>query len=158
MRYALIYKKAKFIDRLTDYYKRDRGRKTFPHKVVEDMIRVLFPGSKVSGRGVFKTVHRVSSRSRHLVLKTASRQSIRTDIRAYHRLPRNIRNRYFAKVYWRTDYCLLQKYGKESKIPREKLEQLKAIGKQYGLRDIRAANIMKIDGKYKIVDALPRKR
>ncbi|MFQ5843176.1 MAG: hypothetical protein ACE5I8_12165 [Thermodesulfobacteriota bacterium] len=126
--------------------------------MVEDIIRVLFPGSKFSGRGVFKTVHKVSSRSRHLVLKTASRQSIRTDIRAYNRLPRNIRNRYFAKVYWRTKYCLLQKYGKKGNIPRKRLQELKAIGRQYGLRDIRAANIMKIDGKYKIVDAIPIKR
>jgi len=72
---------------------------------------------------------------------------------AYHCLPQNIRNRYFAKIYWLTDHCLLQKYGKGNKVPEKALQKLKGIGKKYGLLDIRRANIRKVDGKFKIVDA-----
>jgi len=158
MRHARIYKKARFIDQLVDYYKQGRGRRSFPHKVVHDVVRLLFPGSELSGRGFFKTVHKVSSPARHLVLKTASSRSILWDLRVYKRLPATIRNRYFAKVYWRTKYCLLQKYGKEGKIPTDRLGQLKSIGKRYGLGDIRPVNIRKIDGRFKIVDANLRKR
>ena len=152
MRHALIHKKAELIDRFIDVYKRERKRNTFPHKEVKSLIHLLFQGSSYSGRGAFKTVHKVSSRARDLVLKTARRNAIRNDQIAYKRLPSRIRNRYFAKVYWRTKYCLLQKYGKEANVPKEKLEQLK-IANEYGLKDIRPANVRKVDGIFKIVDA-----
>lgn len=72
---------------------------------------------------------------------------------AYHNLPRNIRNRYFAKICWLTDHCLLQKYGREGRVPERVLRKLKDVGRKYGLRDIKPANIRKVDGKFKIVDA-----
>jgi len=72
---------------------------------------------------------------------------------AYHSLPKNIRNRYFAKIYWLTDHCLLQKYGRATRVPDHELRKLKSVGKEYGLRDIRPANIRKVDGRFKIVDA-----
>jgi hypothetical protein len=48
---------------------------------------------------------------------------------------------------------LLQKYGKSSKVPPERLKKLKRIAKEYGLTDVRPANVRKVDGQFKIVDA-----
>jgi hypothetical protein len=102
---------------------------------------------------VFKTAYKVSSRTRELVLKAANRRSILRDLRAYRLLPRTLRNRYFAKVYWRTKYCLLQKYGSPGPVPPAGLARLKAVGKRYGLTDVREANIRKVGGVFKLVDA-----
>ncbi len=153
IRHASIYKKAKFIDQFIDKYKSVRKRFSFPHKEVATIIHFLFPNSTYSGRGAFKTVHKVSSRARNLVLKTSQPKNIRNDERAYRRLPSNLRNRYFAKIYWRTKYCLLQKYGKRTSIPSDRLKKLKSIAKQYKLTDVRPDNVRKVDGHFKIVDA-----
>lgn len=157
MRHALINKKAKFIDKFIDEYKKVRNRTSFLHKEVAMIIHFLFPGSSYSGRGAFKTVHKVSSRARDLVLKTSNPRNIRNDERAYKRFPEKLRNRYFSKIYWRTKYCLLQKYGKGGKVPEKRMTQLKSVAKRYGLTDVRPANIRKVDGRFKIVDANIRK-
>ena len=153
MRHALIQRTARLIDQFVDAYMRARRRRTFPHKGVQEIVTLLFPGSAQRGRGAFKTVFVVRSRKRSLALKTSTSNQIMNDWLAYHSLPKNIRNRYFAKIYWLTDHCLLQKYGRESRVPTRVLTKLKDIGKQYGLRDIRPANIRKVDGRFKIVDA-----
>ncbi len=153
MRHALIHRKALLIDHFIDAYTRARRRKSFPHKAVGIVIRLLFPGSTFSGRGAFKTVHKVSSRERDLVLKTSSRKSIHHDERAYRRVPRTLRNRYFAKIYWRTKYCLLQKYGRPGRVPPDRLAKLKEVGGRYGLTDLREENIRRVEEAYKIVDA-----
>ena len=153
MRHALIRKKAVFIDQFVDNYRRIRKRKTFPHREVAVIIQLLFPGASYSGRGAFKTVHKVSTRAKDLVLKTSNRTNIQNDERAYKRIPQNIRNRYFAKVYWRTKYCLLQKYGRSFNAPPEKLRKLKVIANKYRLTDVRPANVRKVGTQFKIVDA-----
>src|SRR2546425_1997648 len=94
MRHALIYRKAELLDDFIDVYKRARKRRHFPHQAVGTVIRLLFPGGKSLGRGAFKTVHKISARERDLVLKTSSRRNLRSDERAYRRLPGNVRNRY----------------------------------------------------------------
>ena len=70
-------------------------------------------------------------------------------------MPKNVRNRYFAKIYWRSKggRFILQKYGEDVKVPERELIRLKLIGKEYGLKDVREANIMKFERKLKIVDA-----
>lgn len=153
MRHALIQRTARLIDQFVDAYKRARKRSTFPHREVEQIVTLLFPGSAQGGRGAFKTVFVVRSRKRLLALKTSSSSQIMNDWLAYHSLPKNIRNRYFAKIYWLTDHCLLQKYGRESRVPERVLRRLKKIGKEHGLRDVRPANVRKVDGQFKIVDA-----
>lgn len=155
MRHSLLNRTAQIVDRFVDTHKRVRRRRSFPHKEVSTIINMLFPGSSRKGRGAFKSVHAVYSRSRTLALKTSNPKNIRTDFRAYKRIPATIRNRYFGKIYWGTKYCLLQKYGRDAHVPESVLRKLKAIGKQYGLKDIRPANIRKIDGRFKIIDALP---
>ncbi len=159
MRHALIRRKALFLDQFIDAYKRVRRRRTFPHREVQTMIRFLFPGSAFSGRGAFKTVHKVSSRERDLVLKTSNPRSLLRDERAYRRVPPTLRNRYFAKIYWRTKYCLLQKFGVARLVPPQQLARLKEVGERYRLTDVRPANIRRVEGAFKIVDAsLSRRR
>jgi len=158
VRHALIYKKAELIDHFIDVYKQAMKRRSFPHQAVGTVIGLLFPGSAPSGRGVFKTVHRVSSRERDLVLKTSSRRNLQVDERAYKRLPANVRNRYFAKIYWRTKYCLLQKYGTAGPVPPARLAKLETVAKRHGLTDIRPANIRRVGRVFKIADANISKR
>lgn len=154
IRHKRLLVKAFFIDDFVVDYKRVRKRKSFPHKEVGMIIRFLFSGASYKGRGAFKTVHRVHSMARDLVLKTSNAKNIRADIRAYSRLPASIRNRYFAKIYWATRHMLLQKYGRAAeRVPDDVLRRLKAVGKEHRLTDIRPANIRKVEGKYKIVDA-----
>ena len=158
MRHELIRKRAVFIDQFVDAYKKVRKRSTFPHREVASIVHFLFPGSRYTGRGAFKTVHRVSSRARNLVLKTSHPRRIRDDLRSYNRIPLTLRNRYFAKIYWRTKYCLLQKFGERGKVPPPKLQQLKRVAARFGLTDVRLANVRKVDGRFKIVDASVRRR
>ena len=153
-RHRRILEKARILDRFIDEYRKVKKRVKFPHKEAKSLIRVFFPRSSFAGRGAFKTVHRVSSRARDLVLKTSNPANIKNDWRAYHRIPPTLRNRYFAKIYWTTKYCLLQKHGKGTRgIPKEVKKRLMEIGRQFGLKDIRPANIRKVDGHFKIVDA-----
>jgi len=153
MRHKTIHEKALLIDKFVEFYIKTRKRKRFPHKEVGQIIRLLFPNSRKIGRGAFKTVYQISSRSRDLALKISREENIRKDIEVYNKLPKRIRNRYFAKIYWSTQYCLLQKYGKAATVPQETIEHLKNKLKPYNLSDIRPANIRKVDGKFKIVDA-----
>lgn len=159
MRHSLIRRKALLLDHFIDVYKRARKRRSFPHREVAVLVRLLFPGAEISGRGAFKTVHKISSRERDLVLKTSATRNLRNEERVYRRIPPTLRNRYFAKIYWRTKYCLLQKYGTPGKIPATRFEKLRTIGKQCGLTDVRPANIRSIGGIFKIIDAnLSRRR
>src|SRR5712692_2145202 len=98
------------------------------------------------------------SRERDLVLKTGNRRSLYQDWRTYRRLPATLRNRYFAKLYWRTKYCLLQKYGKAGRVPPKRLATLKTVAQEHGLIDVRPDNIRLVEGVFKIVDASPSTR
>lgn len=96
----------------------------------------------------------IHSNKRKLVLKIGrSKKHIIKDFKTYHQLPSSIRNRYFAKIYWVKSLFMLQKYGKKVKVPEKELKKLKIIGNKYGLKDIREANVMKFNNKFKIVDA-----
>ena len=157
MRYKKIRELVeKIIDPAIYFIKRSRKRRTMPFKEIEAILKICFPKTKYSktGKGFFKHVFVIYSDKRKLVLKIGrSRKHIRKDHTTYLSLPENIRNRYFAKIYWEYGLFMLQKYGKKVKVPPKELERLKEIGKEYRLKDIREANIMKIDNKFKIVDA-----
>jgi len=156
VRHETIYQKALLIDRFIEFYMKAKKRKRFPRKEAGQVIKLLFPNSRNVGEGAFKKVFQISSRSRDLALKVSGEENIRNDVGAYDRLPKNIRNRCFAKIYWNTKYCLLQKYGKAVRVPPEVIGSLKKKVKPYGLSDVRVANIRKVDGKFKIVDANTR--
>jgi len=87
------------------------------------------------------------------VLKLTDRKNVSKDGKIYARVGKTLRNRYLAKVYWRTKYVILQKYGTAARIPSSELVRLKLFAKKYGLSDVRPDNIRKVDGMFKIVDA-----
>jgi len=159
MRHATLKKRAELVDLVIHHYKRARYLKNFPKKIVAGVVGLMFPHSNFEGRGFFKEVHSIHSRARKLVLKLSNAKSTRRDWKVYQRLPAGIRNRYFAKIYWHTKYCLLQKYGEKvdaskPEVKRE-VKKLRERVKKYGLRDIKTANVRKVEGRFKIVDANP---
>lgn len=160
MRHKTIFEKAKFVDEFVDHYNKIRKRENFPHKAVGAVIKLLFPNSKKLGGGRFKTAFYVSSRKRDLVIKVSKTKNLKNDFKVYKRIPNSIRNRYHAKLYWKTKYCLLQKWGKVKKNLSKKdpeLVQLKNRLKPYDLTDIRPANVGLVDGKLKVLDAKIKK-
>ncbi len=158
MRHKTIHDKALLLDSIVDYYMKGRHRIYFPHKQLRRVLPMLFPEIKPEGRGVFKTVYRITSRNstRDLVLKAGSASSTRRDWSVYNSLPKGIRNRYFAKIYWPTKYFVLQKFGERVPVPSDELRRLKTKTRKY-LTDVRLANIRFVDGHFKVVDAHPRR-
>jgi hypothetical protein len=157
IRYRKIFDLVeKIIKPSIDIIKRTRKRKTMPFKEIEKIINVFFPRTKhyKMAKGFYKHVFVIHSDKRKLVLKIGrSKIHLRKDITTYKRLPVSIRNRYFAKIYWRHNLFMLQKYGKKVRVPDEEEANLRKIGHKYGLKDVRKANIMKFGNKFKIVDA-----
>jgi len=141
--------------------KKFRGINVTPHKDIEGLLNIFFPKTKYheSKKGFFKHVYIIHSSKKKLVLKEGSRKAIRKDYTTYKRIPGKVRNRVFAKIYWRSKdgKFMLQKYGKRVKVPKNQLEKLKQVGNEYNLKDIREANVMKFGNKFKIVDAERRK-
>lgn len=154
-RHSKLKQRAEILDLIIDHYIKARNRKNFPRKIVAELVRLIFPDSSFQGRGFFKEVHAIRSPAHTRVLKLSNKKSTARDWRLYNRLPGSSRNHYFAKIYWRTKYCLLQKYGRKAKVPKAQLEKLRAFGRKNHLTDIKSDNIRKIDGRFKIVDAHP---
>jgi hypothetical protein len=153
-RHERLRRKAHVIDDAVDEYRNSRGLSIFPHKKVRGMAEFILPKSKWVGNGAYKNVYRVRTQARNLVLKIGDQKHILNDLRVYRRFHKNVRNRYFAKIYWRTKYCLLQKFGDPADdISPIELQKLKDKGKENGLCDVKVANIRLVDGRYKIVDA-----
>jgi hypothetical protein len=157
MRHKKIHDNLLLIDKFVELYRRTRKTSKLPRKEIKILVEFLFEGSKYLDSGAYKNVYQINSRKRKLALKIGREEYIKDDMESYGKLPKRIRNRYFAKIYWHTKFCLIQKFGKKSKIPPEEIKKLKIIGRKYGLADIRKANILKVDGRFKIVDASLRK-
>ena len=160
MHHENIRKKAEFIDRFIELYRQLRKRKRFPHNATGKLILLLFPNSKKLAKGAHKTSFSIQIRRKRLALKISERKDLRNDFRAYRRLPITIRNRYFAKMYWATKHCLLQKLAKQKPIITKKNYQFLKLKKKltsHHLTDIRPANVGWIDGKLKVLDANIRK-
>lgn len=139
-----------------NFIKRTRKRNSMPFKDIESMIKIFFPKTKYTetGKGFFKHVFVVHSNKKNLVLKIGrSKKHIRKDYTTYKMVVKNGGGKYFAKIHWRHNLFMLQKYGKEVKVPEKEILKLKKIGKIYDLKDVREANIMKFGNKFKIVDA-----
>jgi hypothetical protein len=154
MPYKDIKKKAHLLDKFIDMNKKFLA---LPIKEVEVIMRYLFPTCFVKSKGMYKTVFRICttsrSKKRFLVLKIGKRESIEDDHRAYKRFPKNVRKRYFAKIFWHTKYCLLQEYGEEAHATKQELAIMKTIAARYGLTDIKKENVRRVNGRLKIIDA-----
>lgn len=155
------YKKVKnlvetVIEPSIKYIKTTRKRKNMPYMDIESLLKIFYPKTKYEeiNNGAFKHVYVIHSNKRKLVLKIGrAKRRINKDYKTYLHMPENVRNRYFAKIYWKHNIFMLQKYGKKANIPEQELTHLKNIGKKYGLKDVRKANILKFGRRFKIVDA-----
>ena len=74
-------------------------------------------------------------------------------IELYKRVPEGVRHQLFARIFWHTKFCLLQEYGSPAKVTKEELNSLRAMVYKYGISDIKAENLKRIDGDLKIIDA-----
>jgi hypothetical protein len=147
---------VKVIEPSIGIIKRTRKRRSMPFKEIEKILNVFFPKTKhyKTAKGFYKHVFVIHSDKKKLVLKIGrSNKHIRKDFATYKSLPANIKNRYFAKIYWRHNLFMLQKFGKNQAVPDRVVLKLKKIGFKYGLKDVREANIMKFGKSFKIVDA-----
>lgn len=157
VRYKRIYDLVnQQIRPLIDQIKRAKDTKRMPYKEIKVILDILYPDTKHRdvGKGYFKHVFIIHTKRRWLALKIGrSIRDMRKDAITYEKIPANVRNRYFAKIYWTSGLFMLQKYGEKAKAPKDEIKRLKEIGNKYGLKDIREANIMKVGGKFKIVDA-----
>ena len=150
MHFSEIRKKAKLIDKFIE-----ANAKSFrlPMKEIDVIIRYLFPTCYIRSHGWYKTVFKVCTKSRHVVLKIGKKESIKDDMKVYKRIPAKVRRKYFAKIYWHTKYTVLQEYGEQANPTPEQVEFLKKVGLKYGLGDIRKQNIRMFDGNLKIIDS-----
>lgn len=158
----------KVIEPSIDFIKSTKKRGTMPFKDIESILKILFPKTKYhkTGKGFFKHVFAIHFNKKKFALKMGrSKKDIRKDYTTYTQLCKRLgekkAKKNFAKIYWRTNLFILQKYGRKARVPDKVVERLKAVGFEYGLRDIGGnkkrktwgKNIMKFGNQFKIVDA-----
>jgi hypothetical protein len=159
------YRKVKFIDDFIDLYKKARHNNRLPREAIKVIVPFLFPGAKFLGKGFYKIAFYIPLGKRKYVLKFSHSKHLGQDFKVYYRIPENIRNRYFAKIYWtpkknRPKYCILQKYAKQPNARKKRklinnpqFIKLKVLAKKYRITDIRPDNVGFVDNKLKILDA-----
>ncbi len=153
MKYKQLYDKARQIDHLVDHYMYSNRTSVISQEELKTLVLKDFSDLYVKNFGWHKIVFGIHSLDQEIVLKVGAKKSIESDHRAYKRVPENQRHQLFAKIFWHTKYCLLQQYGSPAKVSQKELDKLRGIGYKYGIFDIKADNLMRIDGKLKIIDA-----
>jgi hypothetical protein len=123
-----------------------------PQEEIKKLILKDFPDFYVRDFGWHKVVFGIY-RIDQIVLKVGAKKSIENDHRAYKRVPKSIRHQLFARIFWHTKFCLLQQYGSPAKVNTGELNSLRAMVYKYGIFDIKAENLRRIDGDLKIIDA-----
>ncbi|MBI1818806.1 MAG: hypothetical protein HYR81_00570 [Nitrospirae bacterium] len=166
MRHKNIRKKAEFIDKCIDRYLKLRKCKNIPRNKVVQFMGFLFPRGKEIGKGNYKTVFSIPSGDgkRGVVLKISRASKIKEEFKNYKDIkPKKTRNKYFAKIYWKTKYFLLQKEGKEMKVSKPANMEIKNIKKKLKKQAISITdigqnqshfyrNIAEFEGGLKIID------
>ena len=153
MKFKSLHEKAKLLDNLIDDYIETKGSSFVPMSDLEKTVKVAFSDAVLVNFGFHKLVFHLRHKSHELALKTGRTSAIEFDHTVYKQLPANLRQVYFAKVFWHTKYCLLQEYGVEAEASAEAMTQLRAIASKYGLLDITCDNIRSVNGNLKIIDA-----
>ena len=153
MKYKTLHHKARQIDHLIDHYMHSNGTCVISQEELKQLVLREFPDFYVRNVGWHKIVFGIHSIDQEIVLKVGAKKSIENDHRAYKRVPENQRHQLFAKIFWHTKYCLLQQYGSPAKVTQQELAQLRGMVYKYGIFDIKADNLMRIDGELKIIDA-----
>ncbi len=157
MRFKQPHNYAYVIDGIIDHYRESRNTKKMPsRKLLLSLVKAVFPVQRHLGRGYFKNVFHIVSRPGrfHLVIKIGIPEAIEMDWGIYQMAKKGgLADRYFARYYWKTRYCLLQKYGKRRIVPDAVLKDLRVRAHRAGLSDIKKDNIRYIDGHFQIIDA-----
>jgi hypothetical protein len=153
LKYKTFHHTARHIDHLIDHYIHSRGTSFIPQNELKNIILKNFPDLYLKDSGWHKIVFGIHSIDQKIVLKVGTKNSIENDHRAYKRVPESMRHQLFANIFWHTKYCLLQEYGFPAHVTEEELNVLRRFVYKYGIFDIKADNLKRIDGKLKIIDA-----
>ncbi len=153
MQYEILHHQAKHIDRYIDHNIGAAGPTAVPQEQLIALITRAFPDFYVVSCGWHKVVFGNRRVDHKVVLKVGPKRSIENDHRAYRRVPHSIRHQLFARMYWHTKYCLLQEYGFPVHVTAAQLATVRRIVYRYGIFDVKADNLRRIDGALKIVDA-----
>ena len=153
MKYKTLHQTARQIDHLIDHHLHSSGTSVIPQEQLKSLVLKNYPDLYVANVGWHKIVFGIHSIDQKIVLKVGSKNSIEGDHRAYKRVPENMRHKLFARIFWHTKYCLLQEYGYPTQVTQDELTRLRRIVYRYGVFDVKAENLKRIDGDLKIIDA-----
>jgi|SRR3989344_6438529 len=136
MKYKKLYRLAKKIDKLKTNKNLNRNR-------ILKLLERFNP--EYIGHGAYKRSFKVKSNKKFLVFKVG--RSLQEDYNHFV-ISKGKHKMKYAKIYWVTDNCLLQKFCLTNEpYPKREYEELKKEWKKAGYRDVRPANIGKIKGK-----------
>ena len=153
MKYKNLHYIARQIDHSIDHYMHLSGSSTVPQTELRKLILKNFPDLYIMDAGWHKLVFGIHSIDQKIVLKVGTKTSIENDHHAYKSVPESLRHQVFARIFWHTKYCLLQEYGYPVQVTQEELTRLRSIVYRYGIFDVKAENLKRVDGKLKIIDA-----
>ncbi|PIN94722.1 hypothetical protein COU61_00275 [Candidatus Pacearchaeota archaeon CG10_big_fil_rev_8_21_14_0_10_35_13] len=148
MKYKRLHNVAKKIDEL-------RLKKNINRNRILKLLEKFNP--EFIGSGAFKRCFKVKANKRYLVLKVG-RRGFERDYDHF-LLAKGKHKLRYAKIYWVTDNCLLQKFASSSEgYTREEYEELKREWKKAGYVDVRSGNIGKINGMLHAFDVSESRR
>ena len=153
MKFKALNRIARQIDHSIDHFIHLSGYPVIPQPQLKELVLKNFPDLYVRDVGWHKIVFGIQSMDQKVVLKVGTRKSIENDHRAYKRVPESMRHQVFARIFWHTKYCLLQEYGFPAQLNAGELTRLRRIVYRYGIFDVKAENLKRIDGELKIIDA-----
>jgi len=108
------------------------------------------------GKGAYKRCFKVKCNKRILVFKIG--RNIMDDF-SHYQLSKGNRKAKYAKIYWTTEFCLLQKYCDTTlKYTDKEFNELKYAWKKKGFVDIRKANVGKINDRLYAFDIIKSRR
>jgi len=149
----MLHHQAKHIDRLIDENRHAAKAAFLTSDQLKTIVTTVYPDFYMESCGWHKIVFRNRLANHKVVLKVGPQRSIEADHSAYKRIPHSIRHRVFARLFWHTKYCLLQEYGEAAQVNAQELNEIRRAVYRYGVFDIKAENIKRINGMLKIIDA-----
>jgi len=153
LKYRMLHHQAKHIDRLIDENRHAAKAAFLTSDQLKTIVTTVYPDFYMESCGWHKIVFRNRLANHKVVLKVGPQRSIEADHSAYKRIPHSIRHRVFARLFWHTKYCLLQEYGEAAQVNAQELNEIRRAVYRYGVFDIKAENIKRINGMLKIIDA-----
>jgi len=146
LKYKTLHHTAKQIDHLIDNYIQSSGTLFIPQEDLKNLILNNFPDLYVKDFGWHKIVFGIRSTDQKVVIKVGTKKSIENDHRAYKRVPESMRHQLFARIFGNSKYCLVQEYGFAAQVSQEELASIRKTVYRYGVFDVKAANLVRIDG------------